>query len=207
MLLLSDEHTQSGGSNPWCPAPDLWWCEDWEVKCITSGESLPCSGPVLDTAAAAVTGPAPPLETAAGAWPLATLCPTVGKETHTAHPAISGALTSGHWTRGHVCQETASQQFASQRTEELGDSSHCECYLKHYSLRSEFYLAAVSWLTDSNSSLFAADTIVILVERVRVIPALTVWQCSFSSAYWRSEIIGVKSSRSSLEELEIHYSN
>lgn len=80
-------------------------------------------------------------------------------DTHTPH--IGGALTSGHWTRGHVSRQPA-REFASQRTEELRDS-HCERYLKHCPLRSQFYLAAV-WLTDSNSSLLAPDIIVIIAE-------------------------------------------
>ena len=65
-----------------------------------------CSRPVLDTAA--VTGRAPPpVETVR---PLDSLGPTVGTETHTTVSG-PGALTSVHWTRGHVSlAETASQE-------------------------------------------------------------------------------------------------
>ena len=166
MLALSDEHMQSG---PLMDAQQLRVV--WEV--YHESERL-CSRAVLDTAA--VTGRAPPpVETVQ-----ASLGPTVGTETHTTHPSGPGALTSVHWTRGHVSRGQPVSKFASQRTKKLLNS-HCERYLKHCPLRSEFYLAAVGWLTlTCRSSLRSRHNCHRHHCGVRVIPALTVskWQCS-----------------------------
>ena len=117
----------------------------------------------------------PPVETVQ-----ASLGPPVGTETHTTHPSGPGALTSVHWTRGHVSRGQPVSKFASQRTKKLLNS-HCERYLKHCPLRSEFYLAAVGWLTlTRRSSLPSRHNCHRHHCGVRVIPALTVskWQCS-----------------------------
>lgn len=67
-------------------------------------ESLLCSRAVLDTAGCHWARPASGGDSQASH----SLGPTVGTETHR---TVSGALTSVHWTRGHVSlAETASQE-------------------------------------------------------------------------------------------------
>ena len=82
----------------------LMWCEETE-KCITSQSLSLCSRAVLDTAGCHWARPASGGDSQAS---LDSLGPTVGTETHR---TVSGALTSVHWTRGHVSlAETASQE-------------------------------------------------------------------------------------------------
>ena len=159
MLFLSDEHMQSGPIMP----SYVGSISDvvWGLRSVSRVERERESAGGLSWLCrpGCCHWARPASGETVGAW--ATLGPTVGTETLTHLTSAPGALTSGHCTRGHVSRQPA-REFASQRTEELRDS-HCERYLKHCPLRSQFYLAAV-WLTDSNSSLLAPDIIVIIAE-------------------------------------------
>ena len=190
MLFLSDEHMQSG---PMMPSY-VGSISDvvWGLRSVSRVErARVCSGAVLARQGCCHWARPASGETV-GAW--ATLGPTVGTETLTHLTSAPGALTSGHWTRGHVSRQPA-REFASQRTEELRDS-HCGRYLKHCPLRSQFYLAAV-WLTDSNSSL-APDIIVIIAECESdtsiTSEQVTVFniQIEIENVYWRFKIIRVQ---------------
>lgn len=125
------------------------------------------------------------------------------------HSHTSAPGAAEHWPvdTGHVdtCRDSQPQGICQSEDEELRDS-HCERYLKHCPLRSEFYLAAVGWLTVTRPS--ASDIIVIIVEWE--------WDTSINSEQWQcstvkaefptfidvSRLSGFKSITSPIEELE-----
>ena len=170
----------------------LMWCEETE-KCITS-QSL-SSAPGLSWTLLAVTGRAPPpVETVR---PLSTHSVQQLGQRHTGlwaehWPVYTGHVDTCHWQRQQV------KKIASQRTRKKFLDSHCERYLKHCPLRSEFYLAAVSWLLTLTHCLGSRHNCHHCA--VRVIPALTVRpsdcvhpsRSKFSNVYWRLKIIRVQ---------------
>ena len=158
------------------------WCGVRTEKCITSGEresarglSWPPHWLSLHWARPASGGDR------RQAW--ATLGPTVGTETLAHLTSAPGAAE--HWPvdTGHVdtCRDSQPQGICQSEDEELRDS-HCERYLKHCPLRSEFYLAAVGWLTVTRPS--APDIIVIIVEWE--------WDTSITSEQWQWQCSTVK---------------
>ena len=154
MLFLSDEHMQHGLTDPWWPAMSVMWC-DHSVrteKCITSGEresarglSWPPHWLSLHWARPASGGDR------RQAWAWATLGPTVGTET-LAHigPWSSGALTSGHWTRGHVSRQPAAGNLPVRGRRAPWQPLWTLSETLSAPVR---VLSSSCWLTDSNSSL------------------------------------------------------
>ena len=136
MLALSDEHMQSGPPKDaqQLRVSDVVWGVYHESERLQG-----CPGHCCCHWARPASGgdsPGPSL-TRSNSW---------DGDTHDSpqRPRSTDQCTLDTWTR---VKRTAVKKFASQRTKKLVDS-HCEhSYLKPCPLRSEFYLAAVGWLT------------------------------------------------------------
>lgn len=150
MLFLSDEHMQHGLTDPWWPAMSVMWCEDWEV--YHEWRERVCSGAVLATALAVTALGAPRLwrrqetglsHTRSNSWDGDTRTPHIG-------PWSSGALTSGHWTRGHVSRQPAAGNLPVRGRRAPWQPLWTLSETLSAPVR---VLSSSCWLTDSNSSL------------------------------------------------------
>ena len=194
MLFLSDEHMQHGLTDPWWPAMSVMWCEDWEV--YHEWRERVCSGAVLATALAVTALGAPRLwrrqetglsHTRSNSWDGDTRTPHIG-------PWSSGALTSGHWTRGHVSRQQAAGNLPVRGRRAPWQPLWTLSETLSAPVR---VLSSSCWLTDSNSSLRSGHNCHHCGVRVRYQHhqwAVTVFnsQSRISNVYWRFKIIRVQ---------------